>query len=91
MFTVHGTTMMVLFAVPAIKAIGVILLPQMLAARNVPFPRLSAFAVWAYVIERIKHRKSLSVLVVRATLGATAGTHLFCPCLHVWLATGAEK
>lgn len=50
LFTVHGTTMMFLFAVPAVGALGVILLPQMLAARDLPFPRLSAFAIWAYVI-----------------------------------------
>ncbi|HEX5779436.1 MAG TPA: cbb3-type cytochrome c oxidase subunit I, partial [Xanthobacteraceae bacterium] len=49
-FTVHGTTMMFLFAVPAMEALGVMLLPQMLAARDLPFPRLSAFAIWAYVI-----------------------------------------
>ncbi|WEX75677.1 cytochrome c oxidase subunit I [Sinorhizobium numidicum] len=50
MFTVHGTTMMFLFAVPALEALGVMLLPQMLAARDLPFPRLSAFAIWAYVV-----------------------------------------
>ena len=50
MFTVHGTTMMFLFAVPAMEALGVMLLPQMLAARDLPFPRLSAFAIWAYLI-----------------------------------------
>jgi cytochrome c oxidase subunit I+III len=50
LFTVHGTTMMFLFAVPAIEALGVLLLPQMLAARDLPFPRLSAFAIWAYII-----------------------------------------
>ena len=50
LFTMHGTTMMFLFAVPAMEALGVMLLPQMLAARDLPFPRLSAFAVWAYVI-----------------------------------------
>ena len=50
LFTVHGTTMMFLFAVPAVEALGVILLPQMLAARDLPFPRLSAFAIWAYII-----------------------------------------
>ncbi|WP_363352257.1 cytochrome c oxidase subunit I [Methylocystis echinoides] len=49
-FTMHGTTMMFLFAVPAMEALGVLLLPQMLAARDLPFPRLSAYAVWAYVI-----------------------------------------
>ena len=50
LFTVHGTTMMFLFAVPAMEALGVLLLPQMLAARDLPFPRLSAFAVWAYIV-----------------------------------------
>tara|TARA_B100000678_G_scaffold291050_1_gene305984 strand:- start:2895 stop:5447 length:2553 start_codon:yes stop_codon:yes gene_type:complete len=50
LFTVHGTTMMFLFAVPAMEALGVLLLPQMLSARDLPFPRLSAFAVWAYVV-----------------------------------------
>jgi len=50
LFTVHGTTMMFLFAVPAVEALGVMLLPQMLAARDLPFPRLSAFAIWAYII-----------------------------------------
>ena len=41
-FTMHGTVMMFLFAVPAVEALGVLLLPQMLAARDLPFPRLSA-------------------------------------------------
>ena len=46
-FTMHGTVMMFLFAVPIMEAIGVMLLPQMLAARDLPFPRLSAYAFWA--------------------------------------------
>lgn len=49
-FTMHGTVMMFLFAVPIMEAIGVMLLPQMLAARDLPFPRLSAYAFWAYAI-----------------------------------------
>jgi cytochrome c oxidase subunit I+III len=49
-FTVHGTTMMFLFAVPAVEALGVLMLPQMLGARDLPFPRLSAYAFWAYLI-----------------------------------------
>ena len=50
LFTMHGTAMMFLFAVPAMEALGVMLLPQMLAARDLPFPRLTAFAIWAYVV-----------------------------------------
>ena len=49
-FTMHGTVMMFLFAVPMVEAIGVLLLPQMLAARDLPFPRLSAYAFWAYFV-----------------------------------------
>lgn len=49
-FTMHGTVMMFLFAVPAMEALGVLLLPQMLAARDLPFPRLSAYAFWAYFV-----------------------------------------
>lgn len=49
-FTMHGTVMMFLFAVPAVEAAGILLLPQMLGARDLPFPRLGAFAFWAYFI-----------------------------------------
>ena len=49
-FTMHGTLMMFLFAVPAMEALGVLLLPQMLAARDLPLPRLSAYAFWAYFV-----------------------------------------
>ncbi|PZR81685.1 MAG: cytochrome ubiquinol oxidase subunit I, partial [Stutzerimonas stutzeri] len=49
-FTMHGTVMMFLFAVPMVEAAGVLLLPQMLAARDLPFPRLSAYAFWAYAV-----------------------------------------
>jgi cytochrome c oxidase subunit I+III len=50
LFTMHGTMMMFLFAVPAVEAMGVLLLPTMLGARDLPFPRLSAYAFWAYFI-----------------------------------------
>jgi cytochrome c oxidase subunit I+III len=50
LFTMHGTVMMFLFAVPAVEAMGVLLLPNMLGARDLPFPRLSAYAFWAYLV-----------------------------------------
>jgi cytochrome c oxidase subunit I+III len=49
-FTMHGTVMMFLFAVPAVEAVAVYLLPGMLGARDLPFPRLSAYSYWAYAI-----------------------------------------
>ena len=48
LFTMHGTIMMFLFAVPVVEAVAVYLLPNMLGARDLPFPRLSAYAFWAY-------------------------------------------
>jgi cytochrome c oxidase subunit I+III len=48
LFTMHGTIMMFLFAVPVVEALAVYLLPNMQAARDLPFPRLSAYAFWAY-------------------------------------------
>src|SRR5688572_31793713 len=49
-FTVHGSVMMFLFAIPVFEAIAVLFLPQMLGARDLPFPRLSAFGFWAFVM-----------------------------------------
>jgi cytochrome c oxidase subunit I+III len=49
-FTMHGTMMMFLFAVPAVEALGIMLLPQMFGARDLPFPRLAAYAFWAYFV-----------------------------------------
>ncbi|MGH6610066.1 MAG: cbb3-type cytochrome c oxidase subunit I, partial [Burkholderiaceae bacterium] len=49
-YTLHGTVMMFLFAVPAVEAMGILLLPNMLGARDLPFPRLSAYAFWAYFV-----------------------------------------
>jgi cytochrome c oxidase subunit I+III len=50
MFTMHGTVMMFLFAVPVVEAIAVYLLPGMTGARDLPFPRLGAYAFWAYAV-----------------------------------------
>ncbi|EAU41757.1 Cytochrome c oxidase [Fulvimarina pelagi HTCC2506] len=49
-YTLHGTVMMFLFAVPIFEAMAIILLPEMLGARDLPFPRLSAFGYWCFLI-----------------------------------------
>jgi cytochrome c oxidase subunit I+III len=49
-FTLHGTVMMFLFAVPIFEAVSILLLPAMLAARDLPFPRLSAYGFWSFLI-----------------------------------------
>ena len=49
LFTMHGSTMMFLFAVPIMETIGVYLVPLMVGTRNVAFPRLNAFGYWVYL------------------------------------------
>ena len=50
LFTMHGTVMMFLFAVPAVEAVAITLLPAMLGTRELPFPRLGAYAWMIYAI-----------------------------------------
>lgn len=48
-FTMHGSIMMFLFAIPLIEGVALYLLPKMLGARDLAFPRLSAFGYWCYL------------------------------------------
>ena len=50
LFTMHGSAMMFLFAVPMFEAISILILPAFLGARDMPFPRLSAYGYWAFLI-----------------------------------------
>jgi len=47
--TMHGTTMMFLFAVPVMEGFALYLIPKMIGARDVPFPRMTAFGYWCYL------------------------------------------
>ncbi|MBW3554625.1 MAG: cytochrome c oxidase subunit I, partial [Gemmatimonadetes bacterium] len=49
-FTMHGTTMMFLFAVPMMEGVGIYLVPLMIGARDMALPRLNAFGYWVYLI-----------------------------------------
>lgn len=49
LFTMHGSNMMFLFAVPVMEAMAVYLVPLMVGTRNLAFPRLNAFSYWIYV------------------------------------------
>jgi cytochrome c oxidase subunit 1 len=49
LFTVHGSTMMFLFAVPVMEGMGIYLVPLMLGTRNVAFPKLNAFSYYMFL------------------------------------------
>lgn len=48
-FTMHGTLMMFLFAIPILEGFAVYLIPMMLGARDLIFPRLGQFGYYCYL------------------------------------------
>jgi cytochrome c oxidase subunit I+III len=58
-FTMHGTMMMFLFAVPIQQGLAAYLLPKMLGARDMVFPRLGAFGYWCYLFGGVIFTSSL--------------------------------
>ncbi|HLT18629.1 MAG TPA: cytochrome c oxidase subunit I [Thermomicrobiales bacterium] len=53
LFTMHGTTMIFLVVMPLSAAFFNLLVPLMIGARDVAFPRLNAFSYWVYLFGAI--------------------------------------
>jgi cytochrome c oxidase subunit I len=49
LFTMHGTTMVFLVGMPIVAGMSVYLIPLMIGARDMAFPRLNAFGLWAFI------------------------------------------
>ena len=49
LMTMHGTTMIFFVAVPILFGLGNYLIPLMLGARDLAFPRLNAFGFWLFL------------------------------------------
>ncbi|UTF60209.1 cytochrome c oxidase subunit I [Gilvimarinus sp. DA14] len=66
-FTMHGTIMMFLFAVPVMEGFAIYLIPKMIGARDLVFPRLSAFGYWCYLFGGIILTSSLVMEIAPAS------------------------
>ena len=74
LFTMHGTVMMFLFAIPMIEGMAMYLLPKMLGARDLAFPRLGAYGFWCYLFGG-----SLLLASLAVGLAPDAGWFMYTP------------
>jgi heme/copper-type cytochrome/quinol oxidase subunit 1 len=73
-FTMHGTTMMFLFAVPVMEGMAVYLVPMMVGARNIAFPRLNAYSYWMFLFGGV-----MLYVAFLARVGPDAGWFAYTP------------
>ncbi|MHB1122815.1 MAG: cytochrome c oxidase subunit I [Ramlibacter sp.] len=73
-FTMHGTTMMFLFAVPVMQAVASYLIPLMIGSRSVAFPRMNAYAYWVFLFGGV-----MLYLAFLGNSGADAGWFAYVP------------
>ncbi|WP_111642202.1 cytochrome c oxidase subunit I [Marinimicrobium alkaliphilum] len=48
-FTMHGTVMMFLFAIPVLEGLALYMIPKMIGARDLVFPRISSLGYYCYL------------------------------------------
>jgi cytochrome c oxidase subunit I+III len=74
LFSLHGSAMMFLFAVPVMEAVALYLLPLMVGTRNVAFPRLNAYGYWLFLFGGI-----MAFTVFALNIGPEAGWFSYVP------------
>ena len=67
MFTMHGTTMIFFVAMPLVFGFANYLVPLMIGARDMAFPRLNAFSFWMTALGGL-----FSISAFSAATGCTA-------------------
>jgi cytochrome c oxidase subunit 1 len=76
LFTVHGTMMVFLFVVPILAGFGNYLVPLMIGARDMAFPRLNAMSYWLFLLGGLVILSSFLADGGAASSGWTAYTPL---------------
>jgi cytochrome c oxidase subunit I len=76
LFTIHGTAMIFLFVVPILAGFGNYLVPLMIGARDMAFPRLNAMSYWLFLLGGVVILGSFMVDGGAANSGWTAYTPL---------------
>ncbi|MCW5853699.1 MAG: cytochrome c oxidase subunit I [Anaerolineae bacterium] len=53
LFTMHGTTMIFLFVIPMLAGLGNYIVPLLIGARDMAFPRINALGYWTFLFAGI--------------------------------------
>ena len=86
LFTMHGTTMIFLAIMPLNAAFFNFLVPLQIGARDVAFPRINAFSLWAFVAGALVINfgwllQALEAFGLFTASGPTAGMNDFVPAM----------
>ncbi|MCP8884459.1 cytochrome c oxidase subunit I [Devosia sp. XJ19-1] len=73
-FTMHGTVMMFLFAIPMFEGFAIYMLPKLLGARDLAFPRLTAYGFWCYLFGG-----SILIVAMLVGLAPNGGWFMYTP------------
>lgn len=73
-FTMHGSIMMFLFAIPMLEGLAIYLLPKILGARDLAYPRLTALGWWCYLFGG-----TIMILALIGGVAPDAGWFLYPP------------
>jgi cytochrome c oxidase subunit I len=76
LLTIHGTAMIFLFVVPILAGFGNFVVPLMIGARDMAFPRLNAMSYWLYLLGGLVMLSSFLAGGGAASAGWTAYTPL---------------
>ncbi|EMD82822.1 cytochrome c oxidase subunit I [Pacificimonas flava] len=74
LFTMHGSIMMFLFAIPMFEGFAIYMLPKMLGSRDFAFPRITAYGWWCYLFGG-----SLLIIAMLAGLAPDSGWFMYTP------------
>ncbi|MGE7204275.1 cytochrome c oxidase subunit I [Sphingomonas sp. NPDC019816] len=74
LFTMHGSIMMFLFAIPMFEGLTIYLLPKILGSRDLAYPRLTALGWWCYLFGG-----TIIILAMLAGVAPNAGWFLYPP------------
>ena len=83
LFTMHGMTMIFWYAAPILSGFAIYLIPLMIGARDMAFPRLNAFTYWTFLFSGI-------LLYISAFLGQSphAGWFAYVPYTNIRYSPG---